>query len=216
MTILESLSSTPSISRIFDGDAGVPGPNSGRGVGCGGQCGFLARGSPPVPRFGEHFRIIGCCASHPGWEVRKPLCGQVERLSEFVFLQEKEMASHCGDNEISSHRCISEEVDYVRKEYGSGFFEKRLCVQFFLGQYSRIVYAHTYFDNIVAHGGWDDWDHISNKNKTAFFGVYKCYGPGAKAVRGVSLARELDYELAHPFLAKSFVNGKHWIAHLDA
>ncbi|XP_047309807.1 probable pectinesterase 68 [Impatiens glandulifera] len=91
-----------------------------------------------------------------------------------------------------------------------------LCVQFFLGQYSRIVYAHTYFDNIVSHGGCDDWDHISNKNKTAFFEVYKCYGFGAKAVRGVSLARELDYELAHPFLAKSFVNGRHLIAPLDA
>ena len=34
-----------------------------------------------------------------------------------------------------------------------------------MGQYSRIVYSHTYFDNVVAHGGWDDWDHASNKNK---------------------------------------------------
>lgn len=36
-----------------------------------------------------------------------------------------------------------------------------------MGQYSRIVYSHTYFDNVVAHGGWDDWDHASNKNKYA-------------------------------------------------
>lgn len=34
-----------------------------------------------------------------------------------------------------------------------------------MGQYSRIVFSYTYFDNIVAHGGWDDWDHVSNKNK---------------------------------------------------
>lgn len=34
-----------------------------------------------------------------------------------------------------------------------------------MGQYSRIVYAYTYFDDVVAHGGWDDWDHVSNKNK---------------------------------------------------
>jgi len=34
-----------------------------------------------------------------------------------------------------------------------------------MGQYSRIVYSYTYFDNVVAHGGWDDWDHASNKNK---------------------------------------------------
>ncbi|KAK8599027.1 hypothetical protein V6N13_076967 [Hibiscus sabdariffa] len=85
-----------------------------------------------------------------------------------------------------------------------------------MGQYSRIVYAYTYFDDLVAHGGWDDWDHVSNKNMTAFFGVYKCLGPGAAAVRGVSWAKELEFEEAHPFLAKSFVNGRHWIAPWDA
>ncbi|XWS38574.1 hypothetical protein CRYUN_Cryun19dG0143100 [Craigia yunnanensis] len=72
-----------------------------------------------------------------------------------------------------------------------------------MGQYSRIVYAYTYFDNLVAHGGWDDWDH-------------KCWGPGAAAVRGESWARELDFRAAHPFLVKSFVNGRHWIAPRDA
>ncbi|CAN1333550.1 Probable pectinesterase 68 [Linum perenne] len=84
-----------------------------------------------------------------------------------------------------------------------------------MGQYSRIVYSHTYFDDVVAHGGWDDWDHVSNKNKTAYFGVYKCFGPGAEKVRGVSWARELDFDSAHKFLAKSFVNGRHWLP-LDA
>ncbi|PHT58165.1 putative pectinesterase 68 [Capsicum baccatum] len=78
-----------------------------------------------------------------------------------------------------------------------------------LGQYFRIVYSYTYFDDIVAHGGWDDWDHVSNKNKTTFFGVYKCSGPGAVAVMSLSWARELDYDSAHKFLAKSFVNGRH-------
>ncbi|KAJ8436341.1 hypothetical protein Cgig2_005265 [Carnegiea gigantea] len=33
-----------------------------------------------------------------------------------------------------------------------------------MGQYSRIVYSYTYFDDLVAHGGWDDWDHTSGKN----------------------------------------------------
>ncbi|XP_042404215.1 probable pectinesterase 68 [Zingiber officinale] len=84
-----------------------------------------------------------------------------------------------------------------------------------MGQYSRIVYAYTYFDDVVAAGGWDDWDDNSNKNKTAFFGVYRCYGPGSAAVRGVSWARDLDYEMARPFIKKSFVNGKHWLGPSD-
>lgn len=34
-----------------------------------------------------------------------------------------------------------------------------------MGQYSRIVFAYTYFDDVVIPGGWDDWDHASNKSK---------------------------------------------------
>ncbi|KAG5003224.1 hypothetical protein JHK84_027473 [Glycine max] len=86
-----------------------------------------------------------------------------------------------------------------------------------MGQYSRIVYAYTYFDGIVAHGGWDDIDwNTSNNNKTMFFGVYKCWGPGAATIRGVPLAQELDFESAHLFLVNSFVNGRHWITPSDA
>ncbi|XP_042947503.1 probable pectinesterase 68 isoform X2 [Carya illinoinensis] len=85
-----------------------------------------------------------------------------------------------------------------------------------MGQYARIVYSYTYFDNLVAHGGWDvDWE-TNTKNKTVFVGVYKCWGPGAEALRWISGAKELDYDSAHRFLVKSFVNGRHWIAPSDA
>lgn len=52
--------------------------------------------------------------------------------------------------------------------------------------------------------------------RSVFYGVYKSWGPGAAAVRGVSRARELDYETARPFLVKSFVNGRHWLGPSDA
>jgi len=87
----------------------------------------------------------------------------------------------------------------------------RLYVGRAMGQYSRIVYAYTYFDSVIAPGGWDDWDHTSNKSMTAFFGMYRNWGPGVDAVHGVSWARELDYFAARPFLGKSFVNGYHWL-----
>ncbi|KAG6501561.1 hypothetical protein ZIOFF_041442 [Zingiber officinale] len=31
-----------------------------------------------------------------------------------------------------------------------------------MGRYSRVVFAYTYFDDVVAHGGWDDWDDDGN------------------------------------------------------
>lgn len=43
-----------------------------------------------------------------------------------------------------------------------------------MGQYSRIVYAYTYFDALVAHGGWDDWDHKSNKSKYVLLKTKMC------------------------------------------
>ncbi|PHU28475.1 putative pectinesterase 15 [Capsicum chinense] len=52
-------------------------------------------------------------------------------------------------------------------------------------------------------------DFMALVNLTTFFGVDKCSGPGAAAVMSLSWARELDYDSAHKFLAKSFVNGRH-------
>lgn len=34
-----------------------------------------------------------------------------------------------------------------------------------MGKYSRIVFAYTYFEDVVAEGGWDDWDHNEAKKK---------------------------------------------------
>lgn len=31
-----------------------------------------------------------------------------------------------------------------------------------MGRYSRFVFAYTYFDDVVAPGGWDDWDDDDN------------------------------------------------------
>jgi hypothetical protein len=36
-----------------------------------------------------------------------------------------------------------------------------------MGRYARIVYSFTYFEDVVAHGGWDGGDptNINNNNK---------------------------------------------------
>ncbi|KAF2313081.1 hypothetical protein GH714_009141 [Hevea brasiliensis] len=148
----------------------------------------------------------------------------IEGSIDFIFGNGRSMYKDCELHSIATRFGSIAAQDRKSPDEKTGFAFIRcrvtgtgpLYVGRAMGQYSRIVYSYTYFSDLVAHGGWDDWDHVSNKNKTVFFGVYKCWGPGAAKVRGVSWARELDYETAHKFLAKSFVNGRHWIAPSDA
>ncbi|XP_074264781.1 putative pectinesterase 68 [Silene latifolia] len=148
----------------------------------------------------------------------------IEGSIDFIFGNGRSMYKGCDIHSIATRFGSIAAQDRRKPEEKTGFAfvncrvtgNGPLYVGRAMGQYSRIVYSYTYFDNLIAHGGWDDWDHTSGKNKTAFFGVYKCFGPGAAAVRGVSWARELEFEEAHPFLVKSFVNGRHWILPSDA
>ncbi|KAJ8764718.1 hypothetical protein K2173_009103 [Erythroxylum novogranatense] len=148
----------------------------------------------------------------------------IEGSIDFIFGNGRSMYKDCELHSIANRfgSIAAQDRNSADEKTGFAFVGCRvtgtgpLYVGRAMGQYSRIVYSYTYFDDVVAHGGWDDWDHVSNKNKTAFFGVYKCWGEGAEAVRGVSWARELDYESAHKFLSKSFVNGRHWILPQDA
>lgn len=148
----------------------------------------------------------------------------IEGSIDFIFGNGRSMYKGCEIHSIAKRFGSIAAQDRRSRDEKTGFAfvnckvtgNGPLYVGRAMGQYSRIVYSYTYFDDIVAHGGWDDWDHNSGKNKTAFFGMYKCWGPGAAAVKGASWARELDFDTAHPFLAKSFVNGRHWIAPSDA
>ncbi|XP_075641197.1 putative pectinesterase 68 [Castanea sativa] len=152
---------------------------------------------------------------------------RIEGSIDFIFGNGRSMYKDCELHSIAT-RFGSIAAQFRHKEdekTGFAFVRCRvtgtgpLYVGRAMGQYARIVYSYTYFDDVVAHGGWDDWDHtnnINNNNRTVFMGVYKCWGPGAETLKGVSWAPELDFKLAHPFLVKSFVNGRHWIAPSDS
>lgn len=78
------------------------------------------------------------------------------------------------------------------------------------GQYARILFAYTYFDNIIIPDGWYDWGDTSRR-ETVFFGEYKCWGPGSQPRWRVSWSRQLSYEEARPFLGIGFINGHKWL-----
>ncbi|OAY65918.1 probable pectinesterase 68 [Ananas comosus] len=148
----------------------------------------------------------------------------IEGSIDFVFGNGRSMYKDCELHSIANQfgSIAAQDRNSACERTGFAFVNCRvtgtgkLYVGRAMGQYSRIVFAYTYFDDVIAPGGWDDWDHTSNKNKTVFFGLYKCWGPGAGAVHGVPWARELDFATARPFLVKSFVNGRHWLNPSDA
>ncbi|KAH7282766.1 hypothetical protein KP509_35G046900 [Ceratopteris richardii] len=81
------------------------------------------------------------------------------------------------------------------------------------GPYSRVVYAHTYFDNIIRPEGWNDFGLVANQKKV-YYGEYKCFGPGAARTGRVPWSRILTDQQARPFLSISFIDGKSWLPNL--
>ncbi|KAE8100258.1 hypothetical protein FH972_018173 [Carpinus fangiana] len=78
------------------------------------------------------------------------------------------------------------------------------------GAYSRVVFAFTYMSGVVLPQGWDDWGD-SSKQRTAYYGEYKCYGPGAVGSKRVQWSHNLTIQEAAPFLSKDLISGKSWI-----
>ncbi|KAJ9537802.1 hypothetical protein OSB04_030535 [Centaurea solstitialis] len=78
------------------------------------------------------------------------------------------------------------------------------------GSCSRVIFAQTFMSNAVSPEGWRGWDDPS-KERTVYYGEYKCYGPGADRSKRVGWSRELSREESAPFLNKSMIGGRSWL-----
>ncbi|KAJ7547130.1 hypothetical protein O6H91_08G070700 [Diphasiastrum complanatum] len=79
------------------------------------------------------------------------------------------------------------------------------------GRNSRVVFSHTWMDDIIVPKGWDDWGSPDGREKSVFYAQYKCFGPGANTSLRVSWSRELSPEEALPFLTVNFIEGREWL-----
>eukprot|EP01018_Ginkgo_biloba_P027704 Gb_08496 [translate_table: standard] len=78
------------------------------------------------------------------------------------------------------------------------------------GDHSRVVFGYTYMDKIVLPTGWDNWG-VPERERTVYYGQYKCGGPGANTTGRVQWVRILSEKEARPFFTTSFIDGHKWL-----
>ncbi|KAG0471040.1 hypothetical protein HPP92_015586 [Vanilla planifolia] len=75
---------------------------------------------------------------------------------------------------------------------------------------SRVVFAYTYMGSLVNPRGWDD-KGFPDRQRTVFYGEYKCMGPGAATNHRVHYVKLLTDEQVKPYMSLTFIRGKTWL-----
>ncbi|GLJ06789.1 hypothetical protein SUGI_0048220 [Cryptomeria japonica] len=78
------------------------------------------------------------------------------------------------------------------------------------GTYARVVFSYTDMEDIISPQGWSDWGNTTI-DQFAYFGEYKCIGPGANSSRRVGWSHQLNDDEVAMFLTTSFIDGNQWL-----
>ncbi|KAG0592419.1 hypothetical protein KC19_1G250800 [Ceratodon purpureus] len=78
------------------------------------------------------------------------------------------------------------------------------------GPNSRTVFIYCNIANIIRPEGWFNWGD-SSRDKTVFYGQYKCTGAGANESKRVGWSHELTSSQANAFSSMSFIDGSSWV-----
>ncbi|KAG6544838.1 hypothetical protein Mapa_013528 [Marchantia paleacea] len=76
--------------------------------------------------------------------------------------------------------------------------------------YATIVFANSYFEDVIDAEGWSDFGDPKRRS-TTFFGLYECSGPGSNPPHLVPWSKNLTVDEVKPYLGQNYVNGQQWL-----
>ncbi|KAI9099157.1 hypothetical protein K1719_024924 [Acacia pycnantha] len=137
---------------------------------------------------------------------------------DFIFGSGRTLYENCNLNSIAKKAVSITAQKRTNASLESGFSFKNCSItgsgQVYLGRawgdYSRVVFCYTYMDKIVVPQGWSDWGD-QKRDLRAYYGEYKCSGPGANLTGRVAWAHILTDQQALPFLGTHFIDGDTWL-----
>ncbi|KAG5573970.1 hypothetical protein H5410_063736 [Solanum commersonii] len=78
------------------------------------------------------------------------------------------------------------------------------------GDYSRVIFAKTYFSKTIVPQGWTNWSSPGS-TKNLYHGEYKCHGPGSAIESRAPWSKQLNDKEAMAFTSIEFIQGKQWL-----
>lgn len=144
----------------------------------------------------------------------------VEGSIDFIFGNARSLYLACTISSVANASCVTGCVT----AHGRGSAAERTGLAFVRcsvvgtgkvwlgrawGPHATVVFARCYLADVVAPGGWNDWNDPGRQG-TVFFAEYNCTGAGASAAQRVPYARQLDQQQAAPFMDLSYVDGGQW------
>ncbi|XVE63821.1 hypothetical protein DITRI_Ditri07aG0051100 [Diplodiscus trichospermus] len=74
----------------------------------------------------------------------------------------------------------------------------------------RVVFAYTDMANVVNPSGWSD-NFQPDRDKTVFYGEFKCTGKGSDPSGRAKFAKQLTETEAKPFISIDYIEGTKWL-----
>ncbi|XP_010523318.1 PREDICTED: pectinesterase PPME1-like [Tarenaya hassleriana] len=74
----------------------------------------------------------------------------------------------------------------------------------------KVIYAYTEMTSVVNPAGWQN-NTEKARQKTVFYGEYKCFGPGSHQEKRVPFTQDIDAQEAAHFLSLGYIQGSKWL-----